>query len=156
MWFFIAMFVFVVVGGIVSSLADDDPFLGAIWGGIVFLVVSFIIFLVAPISQTQQDYTKTLRSVGDTSSTDGSLFGFSTKEEFHAYVAIDGGGAKLESFPASTTTIYEDASIETASVVRWKDCSSDVLWVPSACTSSHYDIHVPPGSIRTDFNLDLE
>lgn len=106
---------------------------------------------------------KTIYAINDNSSIKGQSFLFSgyVKEELVYRMFIEeNGGKKVKEIKSSTATIYEeyensDRYIET---YRYVYTNGFVKWVLGNYTwdDTIYKIHIPQGSITTEYKIDLQ
>lgn len=84
-------------------------------------------------------------------------------QHFAYYRKTDTGGYVLEKRDANASTIYTDATQETARVEITDDkvTCQDSWWIVCFSdkprqTFKHANFHIPPGSIKEEFNLDAQ
>lgn len=107
--------------------------------------------------------TKTIYALNDKTSINGQSFLFSgyIKEDLvYRMFVEENGGKKLKELKPSSVTIYEedkdcDKFIET---YKYKYTNSFIKWLLGESTwdDDTYKIHIPKGSITTEYKLDLQ
>lgn len=127
--------------------------------------IGFIILLFASIGVSkmgdEDHYVEESRSnlvaVADNSGTSGSFLVFGTKNYYQYYRATGKDSFVQGSVAISETTIVEDAPKGQGYLQVMKDtqCGAFEPLKPVDCDMDTFELHIPPGSIVRDYNLDL-
>ena len=163
-WLFII--IFVVLGGLFiafTGYGDFEEFLGGAFMGfvfsLIFLVISFCLsFADVP---NYESAPIPMAALQDGSSIEGSFFlGCGSINEKMTYTFLMGNeeeGFKMEQVDASSVTIKftEDAPHYTKmrSKLNWY---GRFLWGVDSIGASEYVFYVPEGTIKYNYNIDLQ
>jgi hypothetical protein len=107
--------------------------------------------------------TKTIYALNDTNSINGQAFLFSgyIKEDLvYRMFVEDNGGKKLKELNPSSVTIYEedDSCNKIIETYKYQYTNGFIIWLLGKYTwdDTIYNIHIPKGSITTEYKLDLK
>ena len=152
-----------------NNLEGVDYFLSLMVGLLVGLVTSLVLlvatFTIDENSNKEPIVTdiKTIYAINDNTSTEGKSFLFSgyVKEElvYRMFVEENGGKKAIEIKP-DNTTIYEDSENNNSFIETYQHRYTNgfITWLLGeyALGDITYKIHIPKGSITTEYNIDLK
>lgn len=132
-------------------------------GTVGFIIISSLIIDYNSNKELIITDSKTIYAINDNTSTKGQSFLFSgyVKEElvYRIFVEEENGGKKVKEIKSTNATIYEEENsnryIETYKYIY---TNNFVKWLLGQYTwaDTTYKIHIPEGSITTEYKLDLK
>lgn len=129
----------------IDRISDDKAFGGAL---LAFILV-FGFFLYMGASATMITETHPIYSIGDSLGVEGSFVlgcgSINSVPVYLFYMDAGNGGYRLGHVEATYSVIYEDAPEHTGYITAT---------YPSCEYPNGWDIHVPKGTIKREFNLD--
>jgi len=169
----IGVIVGIIIGGLIGkklSWENDKTFwsifkgmsVGSLIGLLIGLTFGLIIYSVN-IDHTipTKLWEKDIKSLGDNSSVSGSFFlGCGTidkRDYYYYYVKAKNGGWEQKRLETDLVTIFEDQ--DSTAYIRCNLIKiSDDHWSHNWAIKHHeeYEIHIPAGSIKNSFDLDLK
>lgn len=167
----------VIVSTLITYRVSQYEFERGSNAGTAFVVTGFISFIVFVVVQgvsynhiVTRSYSLPIVSLQDGSEVQGSISGglfvirgqIGEKQYFSYYMKSSDGSYRLDKRIAEQSSIWTDATAQTARVdIRdtARSCRPDwyVICDPNADKTwdfSHADFHVPPGSIKESYELD--
>lgn len=166
------IFVIAIVVAILAAfvkLAHDDQDYGVIIFGVVFaflggiiacLTIDGVSAAVSDIDDREHSYTFPIEAAADDSLASGRmfLFGGSLNEEpmYFYYTESADGAITQGHIPVDQAKIYEDQ--ETEGYIKVYEDKGEItpFIIHTSWSDPEYEIHVPKGSVVTQFNFDLE
>lgn len=154
----IVLMVLVIGGAVIGARDWYTPVFSAIAlaiGGLV-LGVGLYALVSTLVNHTPIYEQHDLLSLQDGSETQGSFFlgiGSVDGVQMYSYYQDNGEWAEWKSTKAENVRVYQDT--DKPYIVQEKDCISHARWLVDCATDKRVtEIHVPVGSIKTNFTLD--
>ena len=134
--------------------------LGALLGVLVMFVLSGLISSVAE-RESYQAEEKKLYAVQDTFGTEGSFFlgsGSVDGKMEYVYLTKENKGYLMQSVPVEDVFIIEDNTTKPKMTKHYERFKNDTLELifPDLWGDTYYNITIPKGSIKYDYNIDLK
>ena len=126
-------------------------------GGIIGLILSLFVMLALPMDTEIKTYTYNIEALQDNSSISGSFFlGSGSIDGSMKYVFYyeDDGGFKMKQIDYDKAIIKYSSEIK---VIKYKEEPTDNIiniFAVDICFSEKYEIFVPKGTIKNNYNLD--
>jgi len=135
-------------------------FVTAIIGFIVSVLISLLIGVVVYDSEYTKSYQFDIRASGDDSAIEGrwGVIHRRINEEYRYVFYRDQSDGSIDRgwIPEERTKLFDDAPEGEAWIEVYEDRNVFGPFAFHPAGEKHYEIHVPPGSVTTEHNYDLE